>query len=399
MQAQPPAPSRYALPILLGVVFIDIAGFGVLVPLLAFYGQSFHAPRLAIFLLFSAFSLGNLFAEPMWGRLSDRIGRRPVLMVTIFGSVLTYLALAFAPNIWLACLARIAGGVLAGNISTVQSYIADITPLNKRASRLSLLGVTFGAGFITGPSLGGLLARPSQGTEGFHPPLFLAAAFCLIAGLGVLMFVKESRVHVQGAVTARKRDLAQQAAKHPVISRAILINILGVAAFSGVESVIGLWAQARYGWGPREIGFCLLALGLTAAAVQGLITGRLVRRLGEGVVLSLGVGAMGLGMVAGPFISHWPSTVLDFMVIAVGQSLCFPNVAALISRSAGGERQGAFLGLNLGGGAFARIIGPLIAGPLYVSGGPNAPFWASAILLIPAVVLGIQAGRAAKRLA
>ena len=153
-QTAPQPEDKRALAILLGVVFINIAGFGVVIPLLPFYASSFGAPAWQVIVLFSAYSLGNFFAEPIWGKLSDRIGRRPVLMLTIFGNALTYVLLAFAPNLWVAMAIRFCGGILTGNISTIQGYLADVTPHEKRAGRMGFMAAAFSLGFVTGPVLG-----------------------------------------------------------------------------------------------------------------------------------------------------------------------------------------------------------------------------------------------------
>jgi len=170
MTAIPPDPavrrSGAALPTLLMVMLINMLGFGVVVPLLPFYARSFHAPPWQIALLFSAYSVGSFFGEPFWGRLSDRIGRKPILVSTVSANCLCYLALAFAPNVFIAFTVRFLGGMAAGNSSVVQGYIADVTPVEQRPARMSLLGAAYNIGFIFGPALGGLLARPGAGPRG-----------------------------------------------------------------------------------------------------------------------------------------------------------------------------------------------------------------------------------------
>ena len=160
--------------VLLLVVFVNLMGFGVLLPILPFYGRSFHAPVWLVTWVFTAFSIGNFFAEPVWGRLSDRIGRRPILLGTIFASGLGFVALAFAPNIWMVLLIRLISGLTTGNLSTIQGYIADITPPQHRSGRIGMLGAAFALGFVAGPALGGLLARPELGLAGYRIPLLVA---------------------------------------------------------------------------------------------------------------------------------------------------------------------------------------------------------------------------------
>ena len=158
------------------IVFINLVGFGLVVPLLPFFAQSLNAEAWQITLMFSAYSLGQFFAEPFWGRLSDRIGRKPVLLITLVANAVGYLALAFVPNIWLAIAVRLFTGLGAGNISTVQGYVADVTPPAERAGRMGMIGAAFGLGFIVGPGLGGILTQPQLGHLGYQLPIFVASA-------------------------------------------------------------------------------------------------------------------------------------------------------------------------------------------------------------------------------
>ena len=396
----PAAPDKgdsKALYVLLSVVFINIAGFGVIIPLLPFYAKSFGAPDWQVFVLFAAYSVGNFFAEPIWGRLSDRIGRRPVLMITIFGNALTYVLLAFAPNLWVACLIRLAGGVLTGNISTIQGYIADVTPPDRRAGRLGLMGAAFSLGFMTGPTIGGLLAHADQGVAGFRPPLFFAATLALAAGIGITLFVRETRHGHKDA--PRRPQLAglNDALAHPIIWRVLTVTLISMAGFAGMEATFGLWAEARFGWGPREIGFCFFAIAITAASAQGFLTGFLARRIGETTTLIIGLSLIFAGFALQPFVPTWQLAIVGMITVALGQSLAFPNIAAIISKAASPERQGEMMGLNSAAGALARIIGPLMAAPLFMNFGPGAPFAVAAGLCIPALFMAWRVSKAMRR--
>lgn len=396
---QAPAPSGRAVYVLLTVVFINIAGFGVVIPLLPFYAQSFDAPSWQVFVLFSAYSLGNFFAEPLWGRLSDKIGRRPVLMITIVGNAITYLLLAFAPSLAAAMVIRFVGGILTGNISTIQGYIADVTPPDRRAARMGLLGAAFSLGFVTGPTIGGLLAHPEAGTAGFRPPLFLAAALCVLAGTGIALFVKETRHGHSDAPERGRLAGVKDAFAHPVIWRVLSVSLIAVAGFAGMEASFGLWAQARFDWGPRQIGLCFLVIGVTAAIAQGYLAGRLARWFGETTTLIIGLCFIGLGFAAQPFVTSWPYAVLGMITVALGQSLTFPNISAVLSRASPPERQGEMLGLNMAAMAMARIVGPLAVAPLFAGFGPDAPFTVAAILILPALAMAWQVKRQVKALA
>ena len=398
---QPPAPTApahgpRALYVLLLVVFINLVGFGIVIPLLPFYAKALNAEPWQITALFSAYSLGQFVAEPFWGRLSDRIGRRPVLIITILANTAAYVALAFAPNIAVAFLGRLASGVATGNISTIQGYMADVTPPEKRAARLGLLGAAFGMGFVVGPALGGLLAHPDAGPLGFQIPLFVAAGLAAVASLGVFLFVVESRAPSDPATPRpHRREALITARAHPVLSRVLLVTLVSTAAFAGMESVFGLWTHARFNWGPREVGLCFAVIGVVASIGQGAVTGRLARRFGEPRVLTAGLSIIAVTLFLTPFV---PSAALVPVIVggtAFGQALVFPCVAALISRNTPPDRQGEMLGLNMAAGSLARMIGPLIAGSLFgvAIGGP---YWFGAALMLPAVWLAVLIGRRAK---
>jgi MFS family permease len=179
---------RRALAVLFAIVFINLVGFGLVVPLLPFFGRSLHAEAWQVALMFSAYSVGQFFAEPFWGRLSDRIGRKPVLLITVAANAVGYLMLAFAPNIWFAIGIRLFTGLGAGNVSTVQGYVADVTPPEKRAGRMGLIGAAFGAGFVAGPALSGLLVREDMGTLGYQLPIFAACGLASLAATDFSLF-------------------------------------------------------------------------------------------------------------------------------------------------------------------------------------------------------------------
>ena len=414
-----PAASRSALFVLFGVVFINLVGFGIVVPLLPFYGQTLDAPPWQVALMFSAYSLGQFFAEPFWGRLSDRIGRKPVLLITVSANALGYLMLAFAPNIWLAIGIRLFTGLGAGNVSTVQGYVADVTPPEKRAGRMGLIGAAFGLGFIVGPGLGGLLTRTDMGALGYQMPIFVASGLCVLAALGVTVFLKESRARADPA-TPRPPFLSgvKDAVANPVVSRVLLVTLIYMAGFSGMESTFGFWTEARYGWGAREVGFSFMAVGIVSTICQALIAGRLARRFGEARVLAVGSLIFGSGLALQvlvgrlmPAQAEWVVSIMGRSVVlhgdmlvpvvmafgAFGMAVTMPNISALISRSVDPDRQGAMLGLNMAASSSGRIFGPIAAGALFSGAGHDWPFLIGAALTVPAAIMAINAGRAFRK--
>jgi MFS family permease len=368
------------------VIYFMIAGFGLVIPLLPFFAQAFHASALLVTAMFSAFSFGQFLGEPFWGKLSDRIGRRPVLIVTISGVALSYAALAFAPNIWVALVIRFVNGVLAGNISTLQGVLADITPPEKRAGRMGVMGAAFSAGFTTGPAIGGWLAQPSRGALGFQLPLLAAAGFAFASVLAVIFLVRETRRPAEPSAIRQVRSARlREGFGHPVISRVVMISFIVVIGFAGIEATYGLWTETRFGWGPRQIASAFALIGILGAVCQGWLCGRLARRFGEARTLTAGLLLMLVGIVTQGLSPTWPVAIVGFAFVCVGQSLCFPNISALISRSSPPDRQGEMLGLNMSGMALARIGGPVVAGEAFALVAPGAPFAISAALILPAL--------------
>ena len=394
MTSEAPKDDPRALIVLLSVIFLNMAGFGLVIPLLPFFGQAFDAPAWQITLMFSAFSVGQFLGEPFWGKLSDRIGRRPVLILTTAGGALAYVALALAPGIWAALAVRLVSGFLSGNISTLQGYLADITPPQQRAGRMGIMGSAFSLGFMVGPALGGLLAQPELGPTGFQIPLYVAAAFGLASALGVILFMRETVVpQAQGAVrppAPPRGAVLRQALADPVILRVFLISFVTISGFAGIEATYGLWTEVRFGWGPREIGLAFMLAGIIGVVAQGSLTGLLVRRYGEGRVLLAGLCLMFVGMVTQFAAIGWPMAVVGLAIVVFGQSITFPNLVALISMATPSERQGEVLGLNMSNSALARIGGPILAGQLFSLVAPGAPFALTAILILPAIWLCLQ---------
>ena len=389
-----PAPP-FAAASLIAVIFINMLGFGIIVPLLPFYAKSFNAQPWQIGLIFGAYSVGSFIGEPFWGRLSDRYGRKPLLISTITGNCLCYLALAFAPNIWAAFFIRLAGGLAAGNGAVVQGYIADVTPPEKRARQMAYQGAAWNVGLIIGPSVGGFFAHPNAGPIGFRIPLFIASGLAALCVTAIALIIRESRVREKGISHRPSRWAAiGEAVSHGVIGRMMLLTFLVGFAFTGIESQFGLWSQARFGWGPKDIAVCFAFTGVTAFFCQTLLTGRLSERFGEGKMLAVGMAITALAAAGQVISTSGAMTVALMCMTAAGQSVAFPNVGAIISRTADPHRQGQILGLNNACGAAARVIGPICAG-LLVPLLRDGPFILGALVVAPAILLALSAVRRA----
>lgn len=378
------------------VVFVNLVGFGIVVPLMPFFSESLNADPWKVTLMFSAYSLGQFFAEPYFGRLSDRIGRKPILIVSTALSVLFYIALAFTPDIWTAIVIRFFSGISSSNISTIQGYVSDVSKPEQRAARMSLIGAAFSLGFVIGPFIGGILSHENAAAP-YRLPLLGSAALSAIACLGVILYVRESRQ--RQVPTGPQQNLlktAAEALRSPVLVRVLLATLCYMAAFAGLESTFGLWSQHRFGWGPKEIGNIFLFIGVTAAIMQMVIMRPLVRRYGESRVLAGGLFLFGLSFVL-QAVNLWGFLITPIVMLGtLGQAVIFSSICAIISVSSPSDKTGAMLGLNMSAGAVSRIMGPLLAGFFFSALGVNAPLYLGAALTLPAALLALQVGRLRK---
>lgn len=367
--------------LLLVTVFLNIAGFSLILPLLPFYGKLFGASSFAVACLFAAYSLGNVFGEIFWGRRSDAMGRKPVLMITTAGAALSYVAFAFAPGLAVAIAIRVVTGFFSGTMGVVQGAIADITPPAERARNMGYFGAAFNLGFATGPAIGGLLARPEQGLAGFHLPIFAAALLAAGASAWATFALRETRpadVAVRAAPSYGEAMVFVR--ENPVLLRLFLIAFCGVAAFGSMEAIFGLWAEHNFGWTTHEVGLTFLAVGGAGLAVQALMIGPLVKRWGEARIILAGLCVLIAAMLLQPLIRLPAASVMLMALLMVGHSLAFPNAGALVSRNTPPDRQGSVMGLNMASNALSRIVGPPFFGWVYALSG-DLPYYACALMI------------------
>ena len=381
--------------ILFAIVVIDLIGFGIVIPLLPFYGEHFGARPLVVTALLAMYSLAQLFAAPLWGRLSDRWGRRPILLASLAGSVFAYLWMGVAYSLWVLFAARFLQGAMAGNIAAAQAYIADVTTPENRAKGMGMIGAAFGIGFIFGPALGGFLAGGDPATANLGAPFYFGAGLSALAFVGALIFLKESLPPEQRGRIRRVWRLAAIADKlaRPGLRGLILLSFLVVFAFAGMEVTFAMWARRQFGWGPLQVGYVFTFVGVLSAAMQGGLVGRLAKHFGEERLLTAGLASVLLGLAILPAAAGVPLLLAATGLLAVGMGLTQPSLNSLISRRARADEQGEVLGVNQSAGSFARIVGPWLAGFLFEAFGRNAPFLAGAVLMALALVLARPALR------
>jgi MFS transporter, DHA1 family, tetracycline resistance protein len=383
-----------ALPLLLVTVFINIAGFSLILPLLPFYGRELQASPFAVTLLFSAYSFGNIFGEIYWGRLSDKIGRKQVMIGTMSCAALSYVAFAYAPTLAIALIIRIVSGFFSGTLGVAQGYIADITPPEKRAQNMGYFGAAFNLGFAFGPAIGGLLAIENAGLAGFRPPIFAAGGLAAAAALWSAFALKETRdlggpLRAQPDFGAAFRFVGSDG----LLTRLFAIAFFGIAAFASMEAVFGLWTERNFSWTAREVGLTFIAVGSAGMLVQVFLLGPLVKRFGEARVIIGALCLLAAAMLLQPLFRNPVATVALMSALMVGHSLAFPNAGALISRATPPETQGSVMGLMMASNALARIIAPPLFGLIYARVSPDAPYIFGAVMIVGAVIIAFQVKR------
>jgi len=379
--------------ILFFIVFIDLLGFGIIIPQLPFYGLHFGASPAAVTLLMSCYSLAQFFMSPVLGRLSDRIGRRPVLLVSTACSCLAYLWLGFASALWMLFAARLLAGAGAGNIAAAQAYITDVTSPEKRAKGMGMIGAAFGLGFTIGPWLGGMVAGANPTAAALQRPAFVAAGLSALAFILVIAILKESLPQTGAPARANRWDLARSSLRRPTLRLLILLFFAITAAFAGMETTFALWTKEVFGWGPQQVGWLFFFVGGVLIVVQGGLIGPLSRRLGEARLVLVGSAAIALGLACVTVAGRLPILLLASACLALGMGLLNPSLTSLISRQAGAEERGGIMGVAQSGASLARVVGPGVAGPLFELIGRNAPYYAGALVMLAVLGLALRLPR------
>jgi DHA1 family tetracycline resistance protein-like MFS transporter len=388
--------------ILFLIVFIDLIGFGIIIPLLPFYGEFYLATPETVGLLMATYSFTQFLAAPFWGRLSDRIGRRPVLLVSLAGLAASYVLLGFADSLMVLFAARAIGGFMAGNISAAFAYIADITTPENRAKGMGMIGAAFGLGFIAGPAIGGILAGSDPVNADFQSPAFAAAALSMIALIMALFTLKESlsaEIRERLAVKTPKKRLTmfREALERPYIGLLLTLTFLSTFAFAGLESTFAMWSRRQFGWGPLQNGYLFAYVGLLSAIIQGGLVGRLARRFGEATLIIQGAIALAVGIFLIPFSNSLIMLLIAMTIAGYGFSVISPSLNSLLSLQVGEDEQGGMMGVTRSASTMARFTGPAWAGFLFGTLGRDAPYYGGAIIMVVVALLGARALKSIRR--
>lgn len=380
------------LTILFLTVFVDLVGFGIVLPLLPFYADRFGASGLEVGWLVAVYSLAQLVFAPLWGRLSDRYGRRPILIVGLVGSAFSYVVFGYADSLLLLFISRVMAGVGGANIPVAQAYIADITPPSQRAGNMGLIGAAFGLGFIFGPAIGGILAPVSTAAPGLA-----AAGLCFSNAILAFFLLPESlppeeRGAPQTGTPPVRLEQVGHVFRTPVLLLVMGLFFLFTVAFSMMHPTFPLFAAERFSLGERSVGYLFAFIGLCSAVMQGGIVRILAPRLGEERLIRLAGLVFVLGFLGVAWAPDLGTLLVALAVLAVGFGGSLPAITSLMSREAPTHLQGSILGLGQSVGATARVLGPILAGLIFDGWGIQWPYLVAAIIggmaLVPAVALG-----------
>ncbi len=385
---------RVKIGIVFLIVFIDLVGFGIVIPFLPLYAEDFGPSPLVFGLLMASYSAMQFLAAPILGRLSDRYGRRPILLISLAGSVVGYLLFAFAGSLIVLFASRIIDGISGGNISTAQAVIADITENKDRARGMGMIGAAFGLGFICGPAMAALLVGIAMWLPG------VAAAVTSATAL-ILVLLKLPETNVSRSAEGRPHPLSPRnlakAAGYPLVGACLAMIFLVIFAFSNFETTFAQLLRLRFDVGMSTVGWIFVFAGLMGAVVQGGLVGRLALRFGEPVLIAVGSVIAAIAGGAIPYAGSLGRLMAILAVLAVGHGLAAPSLSALISKLVPAGEVGGVMGVYQGVSSLARIVGPFWAEWAYGHHGAASPYLSAGIAYVVAAVLGVMAARSRLR--
>lgn len=384
------------MPVLFLIVVVDLIGFGIIIPLLPFYAEYYNASPAEVGFLMAIYSVTQFISAPLWGRLSDRIGRKPVLLGSMLGATCAYIWLGFAETLTALFLARALGGFMAGNIAAAFAYAADVTTPENRAKGMGLMGAAFSIGFILGPAVGGLLAGSDPNTADFRTPSFAAAGLSATAFILGIFILKESlSEELRQKIAAQGRQgrlqALMEAVKTPGVGVCLILSFLATLVFAGLEATFAMWSTRQFGWGPAQNGYLFAFIGFIAAAVQGGLMGRLAKTFGVDRLIVAGALLLCIGLAGVPFSNTVPLLIVSMTIAGLGFSIMSPALNTAISIRGGSDVQGGLMGVTRSITTLSRIVGPAMAGLVFAFAGRHAPYIVGAFVMFFVAILAAVA--------
>jgi len=370
------------VPILFGVVLLDLIGFGIVIPILPFLSPQLGASKMDIAYIVMVYAIGAGLSGPLWGKLSDRVGRKPVIMACLAGGALSYVLLGLATELWMIYAVRAFAGMMAGNFGVASAMMADITPPEQRARGMGIIGAAFGLGLVLGPMLGGLLSGDSNS---FALPCIFAGVMSVLAILAAAIFLPESLPR-ERRLAHRAERLAQGLSLYQMLSstgnRLVLAQfVVHNLCVSSITYLFPLWAGDTLAWSAREVGIVFGIQGAIMVVVQGGLMGILVRVVGEWRLLCIAVSVFFLGLLSASLAHTMPHMVGSVFLAMTGATLCMPVLNAIVTHRTPMAYRGRMLGTTSASASWGRVIGPVLAGyTLGLYGYPGA--WLCSALIL-----------------
>ncbi|MDD9852746.1 MAG: MFS transporter [Deltaproteobacteria bacterium] len=391
MQSTSPAAMRN---VLFAVIAVELVGFGIVVPVLPYWARTFGASGSELGYVLSAYALAQFLCAPLWGRLSDRIGRRPVMLLTIAGSACSLLLLGFANSLlWLGA-ARLLSGAFAANVSVATAYVADVCPEHERARWMGMIGASFALGFTLGPVIGG-----SFGMMGYPVPMFVAAGLSAANLIAAALLLREPR-KPQAAQAAQGAQDAPHAGRFADLRDGAMLRICAVyllfsLAVTQLESMFQLYVMDRFSWNVAQTAMLLFVMAIFMGGIQGGAMKHISARWSERGLVLWGALAMALGFALFPLPAGAALLLLPLLLLAAGRGVSQPSLMSLASLQAAAHRRGETLGAFQSSASLARIVGPTLGGKLYDHAAPGAPFWLAGALMLAVFAFSLRLPRGA----
>ncbi|MCC6443084.1 MAG: MFS transporter [Armatimonadetes bacterium] len=377
-------------------LFLDLMGFGIVLPLLPLYAKQLHASYNQVGALTTAYAMMEFIFAPLWGRLSDRYGRRPLILLSLSGSTLAFAVLGFSWSLWMLFLVRAIGGILSSaSLPAAQAYIADTTTPETRAKGMGMIGAAFGLGFIFGPFIGGTLSY----YFGFQTPFFVAAALCFGNFLMALAFLPESlkpetREGNRGPVRLIDVKALLDSVKSPAVGALLAVMALSTFAFANLQSMWVFTLQSALHLpseqAARLYGYLLAVIGLVVIIIQGGLIGRIVRRFGEEMTVRGGMVFLILAFGLITIVKSYPMMILAAALLAAGRGVSDPAMTTILSKRSVQSSQGSIMGVAQSLGSLSRVLGPLWGGFLFQHYGPASPMVSGIIVLLAGLALSLR---------
>ena len=372
--------TKKAMPILFLMMFLVMVGFGIIIPVLPFLAEKVGGSPTELGLLMAVYSLMQLFFAPMWGRISDRIGRKPVMVIGIAGLALSFFISATADSLWVLFVARVIGGILSSaNMPTAMAYVADITTPEDRGKGMGIIGAAIGLGFIFGPAIGGVFSKTS-----LTFPFYIAGVVSLITLVLVLVLLKESLPLEKRAQHSMRKESIWNAFKGPLKVMFILQWIITLS-MAGLEATFAYFAAEKADIGTLQLGYIFMIMGFGSAIVQGGLMGPMIKKMGEGNVIRLGIVVSAIGFFLILFSTNFWTAAVFLTIFGLGNGMIRPGISSLLTKTSN-TGHGSVTGLLSSFDSFGRIAGPPLGGWLF-SISIDLPYIAGAILSILALLL------------